>query len=106
MTNKEAVNWIISLTVDIGRAIHQDLWHYGQALNEIKELLENEPEPHWIPCRERLPDKAGNYLITARPTYSHDLDIRIAFWHRRFIGYAQSEIIAWMSLPAPYREEE
>lgn len=45
MTNKEAVIWLINLTADIGKAKHRDLWHYEQALSEIKEMLESgEPE--------------------------------------------------------------
>ena len=40
MTNKEAVNWIINITADIGKAEHRDLWHYEQALYEIREMLE------------------------------------------------------------------
>ena len=41
MTNKEAINWIINLAVDIGKAENKSLWHYEQALSEIKTLLEN-----------------------------------------------------------------
>ena len=42
MTKPEAVNWLINLSADIGKAEHQSLWHYEQALSEIKELLESE----------------------------------------------------------------
>jgi hypothetical protein len=44
MTKEEAVNWIINLSADIGKSQHQDLWHYEQALAEIKDMLEAEPE--------------------------------------------------------------
>ncbi len=44
MTNKEAVIWLINVTADIGKAKHSDLWHYEQALSEIKEMLESQPE--------------------------------------------------------------
>ena len=44
MTNKEAVIWLINVTADIGKAEHRDLWHYEQALSEIKEMLESQPE--------------------------------------------------------------
>lgn len=40
MTNGEAVNWIINISADIGKAEHRDLWHYEQALSEIREMLE------------------------------------------------------------------
>lgn len=44
MTRGEAVNWLISIMSDIGKIEHQDLWHYEQALSEIRELLEAQPE--------------------------------------------------------------
>lgn len=40
MTNGEAINWIINISADIGKAEHRDLWHYEQALSEIREMLE------------------------------------------------------------------
>ena len=53
MTNKKAVIWLINLTADIGKAEHRSLWHYEQALCEIKEMLENtKPERKkgkWVP---------------------------------------------------------
>lgn len=42
MTHKEAVNWLINISADIGKAEHNDLWHYEQALDEMKEMLESE----------------------------------------------------------------
>ena len=44
MNNAEAVNWLINITADIGKIEHQDLWHYEQALSEIREMLETEPQ--------------------------------------------------------------
>ena len=40
MTRQEAVNWLINVTSDIGKAEYRNLWHYEQALCEIKEMLE------------------------------------------------------------------
>lgn len=44
MTRGEAVNWLINITADISKSEHRDLWHYEQALSEIREMLESEPE--------------------------------------------------------------
>ena len=41
MDNREAVNWLINISADIGKAEHSDLWHYEQALTEIKNILES-----------------------------------------------------------------
>ena len=54
MTAKEAANWITNIIADIGKSGHSDLWHYEQALTEIREMLEAD-EQQWIPCSERLP---------------------------------------------------
>ena len=40
MDNREAVSWLINILADIGKAEHSDLWHYEQALTEIKDMLE------------------------------------------------------------------
>lgn len=54
MTRAEAVNWLTNIMYDIGKSQHRDLWHYEQALVEIKKMLEEQPQ--WIPCSERLPE--------------------------------------------------
>ena len=41
MTKGEAVNWLINISADIGKAEHRELWHYEQALSEIREMLES-----------------------------------------------------------------
>lgn len=50
MTHKEAVNWLINISADIGKAEHNDLWHYEQALDEMKEMLESERDI--VPCKD------------------------------------------------------
>lgn len=59
MTREEAVNWIINITADIGKAEHRDLWHYEQALYEIRELLEEQPDQRWIPVAKEQILQAG-----------------------------------------------
>lgn len=78
MTRGEAVIWLINITADIGKSEHRDLWHYEQALLEIREMLESEPErkngkwirldkdnkffvPHMLRCSEcgNILDKHG-----------------------------------------------
>ena len=104
MTNSEAVNWIINISADIGKAEHRDLWHYEQALSEIREMLESaQSEPQWIPCREKLPEENGEYLVTreAKGIYKY-VDI---VKKTNTSGDIASDIIAWMPLPKSYREE-
>lgn len=48
MTKGEAINWLINISADIGKREHKDLWHYEQALFEIREMLEAQTETDQI----------------------------------------------------------
>ena len=54
MTNSEAINWIINISADIGKAEHCDLWHYEQALSEIRDMLESAQPFHNITMTDVL----------------------------------------------------
>lgn len=69
----------------------------------------------WIPVSERLPEKDGRYLVCMSWNY-HDMDVFMWAdgWNciRRTNGTVDREseidgadIIAWMPLPKPYRED-
>ena len=115
MTRGEAINWIINLTADIGKMEHQDLWHYEQALEEIRDMIEAMPleQPEWIPCSERLPDTDDHVLVT---TINKRGDRRVvrAYYYRSddypgggaWAAGMNNNVIAWMPLPEPYREGE
>jgi len=118
MTNKEAVNWLINITADIGKSEHRDLWHYEQALSEIKEMLESsEPEQkknEWIPIsKETNPTKSGWYLVTVHEDATID--------NKRFTGIAEFNAtngvwydieeptdlyLRWMPLPVPWEGKQ
>lgn len=81
-------------------------------------------EPRWIPCSERLPEKNGRYLVT------RGLNACGAMWNRVYlINYSDlmglkseriwwngnvgksdferiNDVIAWMPLPKPYKDDE
>ena len=96
MTNKEAVNWITNLYTDIGKPEHSELWHYEQALYEIREILKSAQQ--WIPCSERLPVENTEVL-----TYDSSFGITFDSLLR---GKWRKQPVAWMPLPEPYRPEE
>ena len=68
-------------------------------VNQLAEEYNN----GWIPCSERIPVCAGKYLVTTDGTFGIDV-IDIALfesyeWHK------SADIIAWQSLPNPYKKE-
>ena len=76
---------------------------YNAEMN-IQLLPSAQPEPHWIPCSERLPDK-GNVVLWCNE-YGSVFASEITFKNEDYwcIGNRhRSELIAWMPLPEPYR---
>ena len=103
-----------------------DRLHVGEP-GRARKMIEDAPpaQPDWIPCSERLPEANGRYLVT------RGLDVcGGAIWNRVYIinhsdlmglkseriwwcgnvGKSDFEhindVIAWMPLPEPYREEK
>lgn len=117
MTNKEAVNWIINLSADIGKSEHCELWHYEQALYEIREILESAQQ--WIPVTKRLPEEKVEVLVTVEVDGKKYIEngmlsgINHGQWETIYDKYEidvygrnrNSRIIAWMPLPEPYSME-
>lgn len=59
----------------------------------------------WIPCKERLPEKEGYYIVSlvaynGRPFADAD-DYFIDGWNT-FGG----RVVAWMPFPEPYKEDK
>ena len=91
-----------------------------EAVDRIKELAPVTPQPktgHWIPVSERLPEDNKNVLAWAK-SRARDSDTCFVgccdkgFWFlQKEAGYlsyplSQYKVVAWMSLPEPYREVE
>lgn len=85
----------------------------------IAELEEKLAEREWIPCSERLPKAEDMYQIPEQ-RYLCQLEAHgerkfcvlsrlkgavSPFWDWYGIAVYDSEVIAWMPLPEPYRED-
>ena len=55
---------------------------------------------NWIPCKYRLPEKNGFYLVTGKQGAVNKRRFEDGRWYG---GWA---ILAWQPLPEPYKEEE
>ena len=93
---------------------------WAEAFNECADMLEDaptiEPEPHWIPCSERLPfaeyGESDNVLATCGHRDGEDTSIRwiktLYFnggnWCYPTGETYEQKVYAWMPLPEPYQE--
>ena len=110
MTNGEAINWIINISSDLGKAEHRDLWHYEQALSEIREMLESAQQ--WIPASE--PPKETNFYWATVIDYDTKEPTVAQRWYygeedenEWESGFAEP-VLAWMPIewPEPYKGEK
>ena len=89
-------------------------------LEIIEKLPSVQLEHRWIPCSETEPKKSGYYLCTHGGTtivspdyYTTQEQAEEMFADpedeyldlKEYIGWASKDVIAWMPLPEPYREE-
>lgn len=86
-----------------------ELEAYSRDRKRLCELPSAQPEPQWIPCSERLPDKKDDYLCSYNGCAVVDIceyDPDRNEWGFFYDGGWKevSNVIAWMPLPEPYKE--
>ena len=77
----------------------------ARILNDMPTV---EPESHWIPCSERLPEVNDTYLVSYEDA-SVLMDWFNGYWFFYQTNPAVEEIgtvIAWMPRPEPYQSKE
>jgi hypothetical protein len=86
-------------------AIIQNHWwncrDIDKLVNELPSVIPQ--EPRWIPITERLPDNSGRYLVNYSSGY-----VAMAYYYEsvsKWGSTATERIVAWQSLPEPYKAE-
>lgn len=113
---KDAINMCVSIDTS-------GLSELKAVLEDVEEMPTIKPEPHWIPCSEKLPEANGRYLVTRGlvaagalwnrvyiANYSNLMGIKsVKIWWQGNVGKSDFErlddVLAWMPLPETYREE-
>lgn len=87
----------------------------AEMCEELKEIVQEVAEEYnggWIPCSERLPSDDDIYIVTVEYPNSETLvqygwfDKNGVCWYVGMQEFRTSNVLAWMSLPQPYKESE
>lgn len=77
---------------------------YQQGKLLVTDIIRKHMNAGWISVKERLPERRGNYLVTVESAWARFILIshyNAPGWTEEYGG---QKIIAWQSLPEPYRE--
>lgn len=112
MSDKRKIYDYIKRTINpYGRPFEGTAYEFGLKLMDFIENIDGEKANGWIPVSERLPEKNKDVITTVK--YSgfmgmYGMWLKTAFiddygeWNGECIG---GEVIAWMYLPEPYKED-
>ena len=119
MTREEAISVLHKIKPTLRRADGKSTTHILEtiALNmAIKALEQEQKTGHWIPVGERLPEMPFGCLVTVEEDdrngepqnvlYSEPVGYDGETWNRADGEPISFEVLAWMPLPEPYKEEE
>ena len=81
-------------------------------VEDISRIINDMPTINpqkWIPVSERPPEEFGEYLVTVKTigwNLEENTEIDIAYWDDLEGFHKAEEVIAWMPLPEPYKENK
>jgi len=99
---------------ELERGKHWD-GHTEKDVTRLLSLPSVQPEPKWIPCKDRLPER-GNEVLVCYDFKGHRFVLTgVLYGDGSFHGYDDEYLtpegrkyrkaVAWMPLPEPYQEE-
>jgi hypothetical protein len=112
MSDKRKIYDYIKRTINpYGRPFEGTAYEFGLKLMDFIENIDGEKANGWIPVSERLPEKNKDVITTVK--YSGFMGMYGRWLKTAFIdGYGEwngecigGEVIAWMPLPEPYKED-
>ena len=112
MSDKRKIYDYIKRTINpYGKPFEGTAYELGLKIMDYIENMDNEKENGWIPVSERLPEKHKDVIATVKYSgfcgmYGKWLKTAsindYGEWNGECIG---GEVIAWMPLPKPYKED-
>ena len=127
LIDRQALIATLGIKEECSECVYTTLIHCGLDAANACDAIMNAPtikaEPKWIPCSERLPDRFGKMLVTFIPAagtlwtqviianYSDLMGIaKPCFWignvGKNDFENINSQVVAWMPLPEPYKMDE
>ena len=108
-------NAIDALMEILDRPNHAEFLYTDEICKVLNELPSVQPEPKWIPCKDRLPER-GNEVLVCYDFKGHRFVLTgVLYGDGSFHGYDDEYLtpegrkyrkaVAWMPLPEPYQEE-
>ena len=92
---------LIERQVAIDAVVRVREHHAYDEIEELNALPSAQPEPHWIPVTERLPECSGWHIVTLQ---RNDCALVSYRWYSTVHGWEYGEIpTAWLPLPEPYK---
>ena len=109
ISRKQAIE---AITDELDKIDHVPQWVFDKLERAIKQLPPIQPEPHWIPVEQALPELRHDVLLTVffherwNVAEGYRQDGEFMFWNNGRLDSVLDEenrVIAWMPKPEPAR---
>ena len=103
---QELKETIIELRDNDGTGTQQEVCKF---LANLMDVLEKQITDGWIPCSERLPEERIAVLVWCperKNIYCACYEEKQWWIFGAYFKKVELDVIAWMPLPAPYKEDE